>query len=34
MRCPCLSHAAQAVVVMLLFPGVEPVYECPPPLIG
>ncbi len=34
MRCPRVSQAAQAVVVILLFPGVEPVYECSPQLVG
>jgi hypothetical protein len=34
MRCPRVSQAAQAVVGILLFPGVDSVYECSPPLGG
>jgi hypothetical protein len=34
MRCPGVSQATQAVVVILLFPRVDPVYECSPPLVG
>jgi len=34
MRCPRVSQAAQSVVVILLCPGVDPVYECAPQLVG
>jgi len=34
MRCPPVSQATQAVVVILLLPGVDPVNECSPPLVG
>ena len=34
MRCPRVSQATQAVVVILLFPEVDPVNECSPPRVG
>jgi hypothetical protein len=34
MRCPHMSHATQAVVVILLLPGGDPVDEYSPPLVG
>ena len=34
MRCPRVSHATQAVVDIVLFPGVDPVNACSPPLGG
>ena len=34
MRCSRVSHATQAVVNIVLFPGVDPVNECSPPVGG